>query len=91
MPDDPIMTIQLLYFARLREVLGCESEYLAAPVTPWDVAGLLAHLRGRGGAWADELAAGKVFRVAVNQELADQSTLIPPGAEVAIFPPVTGG
>ncbi len=91
MPDGPIMTIQLLYFARLREVLGCESEQLAAPATPWDVAGLLAHLRSRGGVWADELAVGKVFRVAVNQELASQGTPISPGAEVAIFPPVTGG
>ncbi|MDN3576418.1 MoaD/ThiS family protein [Chitinimonas viridis] len=85
------MTIQLLYFARLREVLGCESEYLDASATPWDVAGLLAHLRSRGGAWAVELAVDKVFRVAVNQELANQGTPIPSGAEVAIFPPVTGG
>ncbi|GLR14926.1 molybdopterin synthase sulfur carrier subunit [Chitinimonas prasina] len=85
------MTIQLLYFARLREVLGCDGERLAVPATSWDVAGLLAHLRSRGGAWAVELAVNKVFRVAVNQELAGQDTHIPPGAEVAIFPPVTGG
>ena len=71
-PDDPIMTIQLLYFARLREVLGCDGERLAVPATSWDVAGLLAHLRSRGGAWAVELAVDKVFRVAVNQELAGQ-------------------
>ena len=40
---------------------------------------------------AEELGATKNFRVAVNQELVKFDAPIPDRAEVAIFPPVTGG
>jgi molybdopterin synthase catalytic subunit len=30
-------------------------------------------------------------RIAVNQEFADESTVLPPGAELAVIPPVSGG
>lgn len=85
------MTIRILYFARLREAFGLDGEVLELPPGCADVAGLLALLRARGGAWADELAAGRVFRVAVDQLMAERSTALVLGAEVAIFPPVTGG
>ena len=84
------MTLKLLYFARLRETLGVsrESLMLEAPAT---VAALLEHLRARGGVWATELATGRNFRIAVNQEMADLNTPLSEGDEVAVFPPVTGG
>ena len=56
-----------------------------------DVAGLIAHLRARGGAWSEALAPGALVRVAVNQEMADAATHVNDGDEVAFFPPVTGG
>ncbi|MEO3962157.1 MoaD/ThiS family protein, partial [Chromobacterium piscinae] len=62
------MKLSLLYFARLRETLGVESEQLDSEAA--NVAELLAELRQRGQSWALELAADKVFRVAVNQEMA---------------------
>ncbi len=37
------------------------------------------------------LAQGKALRVAVNQEMAQPTTPVKPGDEVAFFPPVTGG
>jgi sulfur-carrier protein len=80
--------IRVLYFARLRDVFNCSEETLPAPAT---VGALLAILAERGGVWADELLGNKVFRVAINQEMASLSDEIPAGAEVAIFPPVTGG
>ena len=40
---------------------------------------------------AQALARGKAIRVAVNQVMADESAEISEGAEVAFFPPVTGG
>ncbi|HEY5366607.1 MAG TPA: MoaD/ThiS family protein, partial [Casimicrobiaceae bacterium] len=43
------------------------------------------------GAWARELDAGRAVRVAVNQVMADPSTVVHAGDEVALFPPVTGG
>jgi molybdopterin synthase sulfur carrier subunit len=84
-------TVTLLFFARLREVLGTEHEQLALPDAVQDVAALRAHLRARGGAWEAELAASKPVRVAVNQDMATASTPLKAGDEVAFFPPVTGG
>jgi molybdopterin synthase sulfur carrier subunit len=83
--------IKLLFFARLREDLGTAAEEVALPAGVTTVAGLRAHLIGRGGAWAAALADGKALRVAVNHDMAEATTAIKPGDEVAFFPPVTGG
>jgi len=83
--------ITVLYFARLRESLGIDREQLDLPSDVATVGELAAWLRERGGNWDTELAADKPVRVAVNQEMAGPSTPIPDGAEVAFFPPVTGG
>jgi sulfur-carrier protein len=85
------MKVKLLYFAGLREQLGRPGEdlELSAPVST--VAGLRALLMARGGAWQSALAQGKALRVAVNQEMAQPTTSIKPGDEIAFFPPVTGG
>ena len=83
------MKVKVLYFAGLREQLGTSGEDL--DVKPTTVAGLRSQLMARGGAWQSALAQGKALRVAVNQELAQPTTSIKPGDEVAFFPPVTGG
>ena len=85
------MQIRLLYFARLRETFGIAGEEARLPEGVDNVADLLAWLRHRGGAWATELAAGRAYRVAVNQDMANTDTRLAEGVEVAIFPPVTGG
>lgn len=82
--------LNVLYFAALREVLGTAQEKLSVPA-PATVAALIAVLRTRGGNWADALAPGKRWRVAVNREMATAETPLKDGDEVAIFPPVTGG
>ena len=89
--DSGIATIEVLYFARLREVFGREREQFELPGNVHDVAGLTAWLRSRGEAWERELASGKPVRVAVNQDMAAADTSIGNGDEVAFFPPVTGG
>lgn len=83
------MTVRMLYFARLRECFGVAEETLDFAGNT--VAGLIAQLQGRGGVWAEELGAGRAFRVAINQEIVGLDAMLPDGAEVAIFPPVTGG
>jgi sulfur-carrier protein len=83
--------LTLLYFARLRESLGTGSEQVERAAAVNDVAGLVDWLRGRGGAWSEELAPGKTVRVAVNKEVAGPTTPVHDGDEVALFPPVTGG
>ncbi len=89
--DSRIATIEVLYFARLREVFGREREQIELPSNVQDVDGLTSWLRSRGEAWERELAPGKPVRVAVNQDMAAVDTPVGNGDEVAYFPPVTGG
>jgi len=85
------MNIRLLYFARLREVLGLDREVLSLAQAEPSLADLLAELRRRGGVWSEELAEGRAFRMAVNQDVAGPEARLRDQDEVAIFPPVTGG
>ncbi len=83
------MRVRVVYFARLRECFGMAEENLELIGTT--AADLLEQLQARGGVWVEELAAGRPFRVAVNQEIVALDTVLTDNAEVAIFPPVTGG
>ena len=83
------MKLRVLYFARLRERLGVAEESLDFEGAT--AAELVEQLQARGGVWAEELAAGRAFRVAVNQDIVALDAVLPENAEVAIFPPVTGG
>jgi sulfur-carrier protein len=84
--------VRVVYLARLREAFGTGAETVAlAPASEPSVAALVAQLCARGGAFAHELAAGRAFRVAVNQVMAGHDTTIRAGDEVAFLPPVTGG
>lgn len=83
--------VTLLYFASLRERLGCSREQLALPSGNATVSMLLDELRARDGAWTEAFAPGRQWRVAVNQQMADLATPVKAGDEVAFFPPVTGG
>ena len=83
--------VTVLYFARLREALGRDTERVSLPAGRPTVAALREHLRSRGAAWEAELAPDKPVRVAVNQDMAQAETLLADHDEVAFFPPVTGG
>jgi molybdopterin synthase sulfur carrier subunit len=83
------MKVQVKYFASIREALGTGSE--AVQTVASTVAGLRDELIARGGVYADSLARGKAVRIALNQTLAVETAALVEGAEVAFFPPVTGG
>ena len=87
--DTTINKITVRYFASIREAVGPGSETLDTAAAT--VGALRAELIARGGAYAQCLAQGKAVRMAVNQELSDEGDALPAGAEVAFFPPVTGG
>lgn len=78
--------VQLLYFARVAELVGKRAEAwpLAADTTGEN---LLADLRAR----YPRLAEARRLRLAVNQEHAGPAARVRAGDEVAVFEPVTGG
>lgn len=85
------MKLELRFFASLREGLGLSVENITVPAEVKTIADLRSYLAQRGNPWADVLASAKIIRCALNQEMVADSTLLVEGAEVAFFPPVTGG
>jgi molybdopterin synthase sulfur carrier subunit len=85
------MKLELKFFASLREGLGLAGESITTPVEIKTIADLRGHLAQRGNPWAEVLSEAKVIRCALNHEMVSDSTLLVEGAEVAFFPPVTGG
>ena len=83
------MLVTIRYFASVREALGQGSEQLDTPAAT--LGGLRDELIARGGVWADSLARGRAVRMALNQVMSEESAPLPAQAEVAFFPPVTGG
>lgn len=83
------MKITVLYFASLRETLGTERETLTLTESVKTVGELRESIATRGAPW-DALLAARV-KAALNQELCSASAALCDGAEVAFFPPVTGG
>ena len=82
-------TVHIKDCASIREALGTGPETLET--TAPDVASLRDELIARGGLYATSLARGKAVRVAINQTLVVETAPLVDGAEVAFFPPVTGG
>ena len=83
------MLVTIRYFASVREALGQGSEQLDTPAAT--LGELRDELISRGGVWADSLARGRAVRMALNQVMSEESAPLPAQAEVAFFPPVTGG
>ena len=83
------ITVTLRFFASIREAIGHGSE--ACSTSAGDVAALRDSLIARGTPYAQALARGKALRIAVDQCMGQETTPLHDGAEVAFFPPVTGG
>ena len=83
------VSVTVRYFAALREALGT-SEQVNLPAGS-TLGQLRDALIARGAPHAAALKRGRALRCALNQVMADEATVVPAGAEVAFFPPVTGG
>ncbi|MCF7500842.1 molybdopterin synthase sulfur carrier subunit [Pseudoalteromonas sp. L1] len=79
---------KVLFFAQLRERLGCDTVQLNAQ--GMSVRELRQVLAKRDERWRTWLLDKDVL-VAVNQTLVDDNAALSTGDEVAMFPPVTGG
>ncbi len=82
---------QLLYFAWVRERVGCADERLTLPEDVGTAGELIDHLIARGDGYADALGDRDKIRIAVNQAYVGESFPICDADEIAFFPPVTGG
>lgn len=85
------MKVTVLYFARLRETVGRDREEIALPESVATVADLRAWLAARGGGWGEGFAPERRVRAALDQDVVPDGAPLRDGAEVAFFPPVTGG
>ena len=83
------MKITVKYFASIRESMGKSGEPVDTAATT--LTALRDDLTARGEPYAQTLARGKTLRMAQNQVMADESAALLDGAEIAFFPPVTGG
>jgi molybdopterin synthase sulfur carrier subunit len=85
------MKIELRFFASLREALGRDHEQADLPAEVQTVADLRLWLAARGEPWASALGSKRAVRAALDQTMVGPGTALYDGAEVAFFPPVTGG
>jgi molybdopterin synthase sulfur carrier subunit len=82
---------KLLYFARMRQIIGKGEEELAIPAEIETVSMLIDFLKGRDGAYEAAFADPRVIRAAIDQAHAPLDASIAGAREIAFFPPVTGG
>ena len=85
------MMVMLRFFASVRETVGASHEALTVPDHITTVGTLRQFLSARGDAWELALRPGRGVRMACDQVMCDEATLLHEGCEVAFFPPVTGG
>jgi molybdopterin synthase sulfur carrier subunit len=83
------MKVQLRYFASVREAMGRGGEERQTAAE--SLVALRDELIAQGEPYAQALGAGKAVRMALDQVMAEGDAPLREGAEVAFFPPVTGG
>jgi molybdopterin synthase sulfur carrier subunit len=83
--------LRVLYIAALRERIGCAEETVDVPDDVRAVGALRGWLAARGEPWASAFGQTRQVRAAVDQSMADDAAALHEDAEVAFFPPVTGG
>lgn len=85
------MNIDIRFFASLREAVGTSHERVELPDHVTTVGELQQWLAGRGEVWMQALAPDRAVRSALDHALVGPEADLHEGAEVAFFPPVTGG
>lgn len=83
--------MKILYFAWLRERVGCGEDVVEPPPDVATITQLIDWLAGQSPGHAAAFADRKLVKVARDQVHVDHSALVAGAREIAFFPPVTGG
>jgi len=81
-------SVQVLYFAALRDLMGHAEEQLELPFEVETVRDLVRHLQQIRPALAGKLAS---VRVALDEAFATDSDVLAGARVIALIPPVAGG
>jgi molybdopterin synthase sulfur carrier subunit len=81
----------MLYFAWVREGVGCGEEQVDPPEAVRTIADLIDWLAQRSPGHAEAFANPAKLRAAIDQKFVPLDALLGDAREVALFPPVTGG
>lgn len=84
-------SLDILYFAWVRESIGKDGERIDHPGAAVTVADLVTILAARGGGYAEALSNPAKLRAAIDQRFVPLDTRLEDARELALFPPVTGG
>jgi sulfur-carrier protein len=83
--------MKVLYFAKLRQVIGRGQDELQIPADVTTVQELIDHLKSGDEGIAAAFADLRSLKVAINQSHSTLDASLVGAHEVAFFPPVTGG
>jgi sulfur-carrier protein len=89
--DRGVASLEILYFAWVREGIGKDGERIDHPGSQITIAQLVATLAGRGDGYAQALGEPMKLRAAIDQQFVPLDTKLESARELALFPPVTGG
>lgn len=85
------MKVKLLYFAKIKELVGLDNETIDLPSNIITFNELKNYFILRGAPWSEIFLPQNATRCALNQNLMDSNFTIEAGSEIAFFPPITGG
>ncbi|MAU37915.1 MAG: MoaD/ThiS family protein [Rhizobiales bacterium TMED94] len=82
--------MKIIFFAKIREIIGKEEENIAFPENVRTVNDMLSFLKEYNKIYYNVFE-NYDFLIACDEELVDMDYNISKTKEIAIFPPVTGG
>ena len=83
--------MKLVYFARVREALGCDGEEMEFPANVLTVGDAIDWLTAHSPRHAEAFSDRSKLRFALDQHMVKSDAPMTGATEFAIFPPVTGG
>ena len=83
--------MKILYFARLRQIIGRGQDEMEIPLDVKTISTLIEFLKTKDERVAEAFGDLRTLKVAINQKHATLDAPLQGATEIAFFPPVTGG